>query len=76
MGRISHNQATDRLLRVLEVDILSLDLSADGYHGILPEGAPAIDGLVLCYDASNEASFANVEDVLRKSRTNARVASY
>ena len=61
---------------MLEVDILSLDLSADGYHGILPEGAPAIDGLVLCYDASNEASFANVEDVLRKSRTNARVASY
>ncbi|KIP11969.1 hypothetical protein PHLGIDRAFT_98679 [Phlebiopsis gigantea 11061_1 CR5-6] len=64
VGRISHNQATDRLLRVLEVDILSLDLSVNGYHGILPEGAPAIDGLVLCYDASNETSFVHVEDVL------------
>lgn len=64
----------DRLLRVLEIDILSLDLSTGGYHGILPEGAPPIDGLVLCYDASNETSFSNVEDVLRELNLAAKTA--
>ena len=57
------SQAADKLLRVLEVDIPS-DFSEDSYHGILPEDAPAVDGLIVCYDASQPASFTNVEEVL------------
>ncbi|EKM61029.1 uncharacterized protein PHACADRAFT_247338 [Phanerochaete carnosa HHB-10118-sp] len=64
VGRISYNQATDRLLRVLEVDIPP-DIAGDGQRGILPEGAPAIDGLVVCYDASQESTFTNVVEVLQ-----------
>jgi hypothetical protein len=56
-------ETTDKLLRVLEVDIPS-DFSNDTYQGVLPEGAPAIDGLIVCYDASEESTFANIEEVL------------
>ena len=61
-------QAADKLLRVLEIDIPS-DFSNGTYHGILPEGAPAVDGLVVCYDASDESTFAHVEAVLGKHIT-------
>ena len=50
---------------MLEVDIPS-DMSGEGQRGFLPEGAPPIDGLVICYDASKESTFANVEGVLRE----------
>ncbi|GJE86098.1 ras GEF [Phanerochaete sordida] len=64
VGRISYNQATDRLLRVLEVDTPP-GTHGDGQRGFLPEGAPPIDGLVICYDASEESTFTNVEGVLQ-----------
>ncbi len=67
VGRITYDRAaTDRLLRVLEVDISALDLAPNSSHGIFPEGAPAIDGLVVCYETSEELSFSAVEEVLRK----------
>ncbi|KAI0695598.1 ras guanine nucleotide exchange factor domain-containing protein [Cytidiella melzeri] len=55
VGRLSHHYAADCLLRVLEVDILALDSSTE--TRIFPEGAPPVDGLVFCYDASEAESF-------------------
>ena len=66
VGRLNYNQALDRILRVLEIDIVALDLTSEHTHGIVPEGAPPIDGVVVCYDSSEEASFDQVEPVLRK----------
>lgn len=65
VGRLNYNQASDRILRVLEIDVISLDLSSDT-HGIVPDGAPPIDGVVICYDSSDEISFEHVETVLRE----------
>lgn len=64
VGRISHNQATDCLLRVLEVDIPRADLTSGDSRtprSIFPDEAPSVDGLVICYDASEDSSFKLVE---------------
>ena len=66
VGRLNYNQVSDRILRVLEIDIAALDLSDENSHGIVPDGAPPIDGVVVCYDSSEESSFDPVETVLRK----------
>ncbi len=54
----------DCVLRVLEVDVLSLDLTND--NNIFPEGALAVDGLVFCYDASDPESFKCIPPILSK----------
>ncbi|KAI0348025.1 ras GEF [Trametopsis cervina] len=74
VGRISHKQASDCLLRVLEVDFLALDFGSDEHPSIFPEGAPPIDGLVLCYDSSDRTSFKYVEKALGHIR-NSRLST-
>lgn len=66
VGRLNFNQMIDSILRVLEIDITSLDLSKENTHGIIPDGAPPIDGIVVCYDLADESSFEPVEAVLGK----------
>ena len=63
----------DCVLRILEVDILSLELGKD--HSIFPEGAIPVDGLVFCYDATNPESFKYVPPIMSKSHT-LRVLGY
>ena len=55
------------MLRVLEVDNSSLriDGTVSGLP-VWPENAPRLDGVIVCYDVSQEASFAHVEDLLSK----------
>lgn len=57
----------DCILRILEVDILSLELGKD--HSIFPEGAIPVDGLVFCYDATNLESFKYVPPIMSKFHT-------
>ncbi|KAI0094911.1 ras guanine nucleotide exchange factor domain-containing protein [Irpex rosettiformis] len=52
----------DCILRILEVDILSLELGKD--NSIFPEGAIPVDGLVFCYDATNPESFKCVPPIM------------
>lgn len=66
VGRLNFNQAHDHILRVLEIDISDLDLTSGNVRGIVPEGAPPIDGVVICYDSSESSSFDKVEAVLRE----------
>lgn len=66
VGRLTINQPHDHILRVLEIDISDLDLTSANVRGIVPEGAPSIDGVVICYDSSEDSSFDKVEAVLRK----------
>ena len=54
------------MLRVLEIDTEVLNLTNGHGRGIVPEGAPPIDALVVCYDSSDSSSFEEVEVVLRK----------
>lgn len=53
-------------LHVIEVDVSinAADLLNDS---IWPEGLPRVDGVIICYDASDEDSFLPVEELLRKS---------
>lgn len=65
-GKIPHETSVpDTELRVLEVDIASLNLSQTRPSRVCPEGAPPVDAIIICYDAGRESSFAHVEDVLR-----------
>ena len=65
-GKIPHEASVpDTELRVLEVDISSLNLSQVRPARVCPEGGPSVDAIILCYDAGREASFLHVEDVLR-----------
>ncbi|TFY71062.1 hypothetical protein EVG20_g1954 [Dentipellis fragilis] len=68
-GKIARDSATDRTLRVLEVNTayLHLDRAILG-DSIWPDGAPALDGAFVCYDVAQESSFARVEDVLKGFR--------
>lgn len=54
-------------LRVLEIDIASLDLNQTRATQVCPDGVPPLDALVICYDASQEASFTCVSDFIRES---------
>ncbi|KAJ3554551.1 hypothetical protein NM688_g3048 [Phlebia brevispora] len=65
VGRLILNQAHDHILRVLEIDLAALDLREDHASGIVPEGAPPIDGVAVCYDSSDRSSFEQVEVVLQ-----------
>ena len=65
-GKIPHEAGIpDTELRVLEVDISSLNLSQPRPVRVCPEGAPSVDAIIICYDAGRESSFTHVEDVLR-----------
>ena len=65
-GRLAHEDGSNCPLNVIEVDITDSMLeSSISPVDNLPE-ALRVDGVVICYDASVEASFTPVEDLLRK----------
>lgn len=66
IGQIGRNENNpDCPLHVLEVEAStsSIDVSKDA---VWPDGAPSVDGVLICYDASDEVSFRPVENLLRK----------
>ncbi|TCD71512.1 hypothetical protein EIP91_008893 [Steccherinum ochraceum] len=65
IGRIVHDAEAFMTLRVLEIDIASLDLNQTRATQVCPDGVPPLDALVICYDASQEASFTCVSDFIR-----------
>lgn len=55
-------------LHVLEFEVPAVvDPLSSSNWSLCPEGAPRLDGVIICYDASDEASFRPVEGLLRKS---------
>jgi hypothetical protein len=52
---------SDCLLHVLEVDIAPTNVGLPAG----PEGIPPINGVVICYDSSDQLSFQPVENLLR-----------
>ncbi|KAF8591835.1 ras GEF [Ramaria rubella] len=56
------DEETIKIAQVLEV--ASDTLCLDSPDGAWPEGLPSIDGVLVCYDASDPASFARVPDLL------------
>jgi GTPase SAR1 family protein len=70
VGRVTHNEnSPDCPLHVLEVEasICNLD-NSDSKGPFWPEGAPRVDGVLICYDASDEESFTPVENLLKGYR--------
>ncbi|TFY80120.1 hypothetical protein EWM64_g3895 [Hericium alpestre] len=65
-GRIVQQAGIEVKVRVLEVNISYLNLNDRG--SIWPEGATPLDGVFVCYDVSEESSFARVEGVLQGFR--------
>ncbi|KAJ7071009.1 ras guanine nucleotide exchange factor domain-containing protein [Mycena amicta] len=51
-------------LHVIEADVSKISLQ----DAVWPEGSPAIDGVIMCYDASDSDSFLPVEGLLRRFR--------
>lgn len=60
------NHAT-RTAHILELDSDTFHLDSPG--GAWPEGLPHIDGVLVCYDASDLASFARVPELLGTFRS-------
>ncbi|TFK30463.1 ras GEF [Coprinopsis marcescibilis] len=63
-GRIPSESANDAILHVVEVDIPSSITASPP----LPSDIPALDGVIICYDASNTSSFQPVEVLLKEYR--------
>lgn len=66
VGRASRNDShPDCSLYVIEIDIVASRLDPPPSKAIAwPEGTPRVDGVIICYDASDEASFSPVESLL------------
>lgn len=63
-GKIAQNQNPAGILRVIEVDLPDLKLTSASTT-FWPESAPRIDGVIVCYDASDEQTFTHVEQLIR-----------
>jgi hypothetical protein len=63
-GRIDLEQSpsgkTSHVLEVIEIEALT----TNGGLVIRPQGLPPIDGVIICYDASDELSYRPVEGLL------------
>lgn len=53
-------------LCILELDITALNLSQTKNVQVFPDGVPAADGLIICYDASRESTFLPIADLIRE----------
>ncbi|THH16999.1 hypothetical protein EW146_g3739 [Bondarzewia mesenterica] len=68
-GTLVHEHSPERVLRVLEVDSPSLQIEPNlADLRLWPKAAPRLDGVIVCYDVSQEASFAQVEYLLKGFR--------
>ncbi|KAI0793485.1 ras guanine nucleotide exchange factor domain-containing protein [Abortiporus biennis] len=64
LGKLMHvSGQPDTLLRVLEIDAITMDLTIERSAVVGIE--PSVDGIVVCYDVGSETSFEYVKDVLR-----------
>lgn len=64
MGRIAHSENTPGCpLHVFEIEVPSESVDLDGF--VWPSSLSTIDGVIICYDSSDEASFKPVEGLLR-----------
>ncbi|KAF4605237.1 hypothetical protein EYR40_004020 [Pleurotus pulmonarius] len=70
VGRASRNDShPDCSLYVIEIDIVASRLDPPPSKATAwPEGTPRVDGVIICYDASDEASFTPVESLLKGYR--------
>lgn len=68
IGRINHDENTpDCPLHVIEVDASTSNVDPETSKGaVWSEGSPRVDGVIICYDASDEVSFWPVEKLLRQ----------
>ncbi|KAI0963551.1 hypothetical protein AcW1_000596 [Taiwanofungus camphoratus] len=64
-GRLCISGGPDRLLRVLEIDFSTLDLSQCGSE-MWPDGKSTIDGVLLCYDTGREETFDHIAEGLHE----------
>ena len=64
-GKVADEQGAEAVLNVLEVDTAVLNARRESSHGIWPERAPPLDGVMVCCDVSRKDSFSEVEAVLR-----------
>lgn len=46
--------------------MLDVDSAALQHNNLWPKELPRVDGVIICYDASDEASFARVPELLGK----------
>jgi hypothetical protein len=64
VGRIARSENSPGCpLHVYEIDVPAESIHLKDF--ILPENLSAIDGVIICYDSSDEASFKPVEGLLR-----------
>lgn len=65
-GRINNENPPDCLLDVIEIDIPMSggEVSLSG-ELLLREDLPHIDGVIICYDSSDDGSFRPIEALLR-----------
>jgi hypothetical protein len=58
-------------LHLLEIDIGNLGWDQPTSHpsNDSSAGAPQVDGVLICYDATSQSSFVHVEDLLSESDT-------
>ncbi|KAL0951160.1 hypothetical protein HGRIS_007892 [Hohenbuehelia grisea] len=70
IGRTSnHKSVPDAHLYVIEIDISASPIDPPALHAVAwPDGTPRVDGVIICYDVSDEASFAPVISLLRGYR--------
>lgn len=63
-----HEYLPDRVFRVLEIETSSLHLSGSSSSNspVWPDIAPRLDGTIICYDMSRNASFTHVEHLISK----------
>lgn len=55
----------DRKITVFEVNSISLRLrSSNAEHNVWPSCLPPIDGVFICYDASDAESFRDIKELL------------
>ncbi|KAI9453994.1 ras GEF, partial [Russula earlei] len=63
-GKVTDEQGGEAILNVLEVDTAVLKARLESSHGMWPDRAPTLDGVIVCCDVSRKDSFAEVEDTL------------
>ncbi|KAH7104396.1 ras GEF [Auriculariales sp. MPI-PUGE-AT-0066] len=66
-SRETKSDATVRAMHRDSIKVYEVNTAALTHHalGVWPDGMPNIDGVLICYDASNSASFEDVPALLR-----------
>ena len=67
VGRFSRDSNNDHPLYIIEIDVTPASLDPPSTRAVAwPEGTPRVDGVIICYDSSDENSFAPVESLLSR----------